>query len=97
MELKILVKINKELYEKTVIAIKKACQHFGLKEPVTIHVYRSNVNYKIPKDDLHQALKLGGASTVETDSREFNLRSGSNDNQLRVRVNTNLHVARIFP
>ena len=95
MDLKVLVQINKELYEKTVIAIKEACAHFGVKESIHIHVYSSNVNYKIPRDDLYQALKAGGASNVETDSRELNFRSGSNDNQLRARINTNLHVARI--
>lgn len=95
MELKLLVSINKDLYEKTVAAIKEACAHFGIKESVSIHVYSSNINYKIPKDDLHHALKSGGASSVETDPRALNFRSGSNDNKLRARVDTNMHVARL--
>jgi len=95
IDLKLLIRMNKELYEKTVVAIKDACAHFGVRESVNIHVYSANINYKIPKDDLHQALKSGGASTVETDSRELIYRSGSNDNQLRDRIDTNMHVARL--
>lgn len=95
IDLKLLIRMNKELYEKTVVAIKEACAHFGVRESVNIHVYSANINYKIPKDDLHQALKSGGASTVETDSRELIYRSGSNDNQLRGRIDTNMHVARL--
>lgn len=46
MDLKLLVRINKALYEKTVASIKEACAHFGIKDSVSIHVYSSNVNYK---------------------------------------------------
>lgn len=95
MDLKLLVRKNKALYEETVAAIKEACAHFGIKDSVSIHVYSSSINYKIPKDDLHQALKSGGASSVETDPRKFNFRSASNDNKLRARVDTNMHVARL--
>jgi len=95
MDLKILIGLNKDLYKKSVAAIKEACAHFGVKESVNIYVYSSNVNYKIPKDYLHQALKAGGAINVETDSRELNFRSGSNDNLVRGRIDTNMHVARL--
>jgi hypothetical protein len=95
VDLEILVGLNRDLYKKTVIAIKETCGHFGLKESVNIYVYSSNINYKIPKDDLYQALKSGGAANVETDSRELNFRSGSNDNLLRGRIDTNMHFARL--
>jgi hypothetical protein len=95
VDLQLRVQLNKELYEKTVIAIREACTHFGIRTSVNIHVYSSNINYKIPKDALHEALRSGGASHVETDSRELNYRSGSNDNKLRARVDTNMHVAKL--
>lgn len=95
VDLDILVRLNRDLYEKTVVAIKEACAHFGIRESISIYVYSSSVNYKIPKDVLYHALRSGGASSVDTDPRELNFRSGSNDNQLRGRIDTNMHVARL--
>jgi hypothetical protein len=95
MDLKLLVDINRKLYEQTVIAIREVCVHFGVRESVNVHVYSSNINHKIPKDVMHAALKSGGASDVNTDDRNLNYKSGSNDNKLRARVDTNMHVARL--
>lgn len=95
MDIKTLVRLNKDLYKSTIAAIKEACRHFGIREGISLHVYSSNINPKIPGDKLHSALKSGGASNVETDSRELNYRSGSNDNKLRARINTNMHVAKL--
>lgn len=95
MDLKLLVDINRKLYEQTVVAIREACVHFGMRESVNVHVYSSNINHKIPKDVLHGALKSGGANNVQTDDRELNYKSGGNDHVLRARVDTNMHVARL--
>lgn len=85
--------LNEALYRKTVAAIRDACQHFGINESVKIHVYSANSNPKIPKELLRESLLSGGAGRVETDPRSLVYRSGSNDNERRARIETNLHIA----
>jgi len=60
-------------------------------------VFSSNLNHKIPKDDLHDALKIGGASGVKTDDHVYDIWSGSNDGIRQQRFKTNLHLATITP
>lgn len=89
----LLVKLNIALYEKTTEALIKACKHFGIQSGVNIHVYSSNINPKISKSELHQALKNGGAKSVETDGRKIRHKVGSNNGQDTVPLVSNLHVA----
>jgi hypothetical protein len=95
MDKNVKIQLNKDLYEKTVIAIKRACEHFGVNVPVDIYVYSAKSNPKIPSDQLHQALRAGGASSIETDSRELSYKSGSNSGKFRAKIDTNLHLAKL--
>lgn len=96
LDMKTLVSLNKSLYLNTVKAIRQACEHFGVRDDVKLLIYSASSNPKISKDDLHRALRQGGAQSVETDSRELVYRSGSNDGKQRGRIDTNLHVARLY-
>ncbi|TLM78187.1 hypothetical protein ACONUD_17895 [Microbulbifer harenosus] len=89
----LLVRLNMGLYENTTKAIADACRHFGIHSGIKIHVYSSNINPKIPKPELHQALKSGGAKAVETDSRKIRHKVGSNNGEDSVPLVSNLHVA----
>ncbi|MGL6162283.1 hypothetical protein [Microbulbifer sp.] len=89
----LLVKLNKALYENTTKAIAQACKHFGINSGVNIHIYSSNINPKISKSELHEALKAGGARSVETDSRKIRHKVGSNNGEDSVPLVSNLHVA----
>ncbi|WP_444919327.1 hypothetical protein ACJJID_00035 (plasmid) [Microbulbifer sp. CnH-101-G] len=91
--LPLLVKLNMSLYEKTTEAIVKACKHFGIQSSINIHVYSSNINPKISKSELHEALKAGGAKSVETDKRKIRHKVGSNNGVDSVPLVSNLHVA----
>ncbi|WP_152558711.1 hypothetical protein [Endozoicomonas numazuensis] len=94
-ELDLLVQLNKELYKSTAEAINKACSHFGLQSDVNIHVYSASINNKIPENDLHQALKSGGANSVTTDSRKLIFKSGNNLGTRAAKIRTNMHVAKL--
>ncbi|WP_444920043.1 hypothetical protein ACJJID_14240 [Microbulbifer sp. CnH-101-G] len=87
------MKLNMSLYEKTTEAIMKACRHFGIQSSINIHVYSSNINPKISKSELHEALKDGGAKSVETDNRKIRHKVGSNNGLDSVPLVSNLHVA----
>ena len=93
--LPLLVKLNMALYEKITQALIEACKHFGIQSAVNIHVYSSNINPKISQSELHQSLKTGGASAVETDSRKIRHKVGSNNGQDSVPLVSNLHVAKL--
>lgn len=95
LDMKTLVELNKDLYRKTMIAIKEACEFFKVTNAINFHIYSVNKNYKIPADSLREALIEGGANKVTTDHRPFNYRSGSNDNKIRARIDTNMHVAKL--
>ncbi|MCH9692677.1 MAG: hypothetical protein K0U59_11570 [Gammaproteobacteria bacterium] len=89
----LLVKLNMSLYEQTTRAIINACKHFDLQSGINIHVCSSNINPKIPRPNLHQALIAGGAKSVETDGRKIRHKVGSNNGQDSVSLISNLHVA----
>lgn len=90
-----LVRLNKELYKSTTEAIRTACRHFGINSEVNIHVYSSNINQKIPANELHEALKSGGASSVQTDERKLTYKSGNNLGTDVQKIRTNMHVAKL--
>lgn len=89
------IKANKSLYTKTSIALKEAAQKLQVKGALNLWVFSSNLNHKIPKDDLHDALTAGGASEVKTDDHVYDIWSGSNDGIRQQRFKTNLHLATI--
>lgn len=89
----LLVKLNISLYTNTTKALMEACKHFGIQSGVSIHVYSSSVNPKIAKSELHQALRAGGAKSVETDCRKIRHKVGSNNGHDSVPLVSNLHVA----
>ncbi|WP_444928582.1 hypothetical protein ACJJIF_11960 [Microbulbifer sp. SSSA002] len=89
----LLVKLNMSLYENTTRALIGTCNHFGIQSGINIHVYSSSINPKISKSELHQALRAGGAKSVETDSRKIRHKVGSNNGQDSVPLVSNLHVA----
>jgi len=94
-DLDFIVRLNKDLYRSTTEAIREACRHFGINHNINIHVYSANINQKIPQKELHEALKSGGASSVQTDPRGFTFKSGNNLGNKSARIKTNMHVARL--
>lgn len=62
-----LVDANKKLYADVCRAIREAAKLLGCCNLLQFWVFSNNSNHKIPKDELHQALKQGGAKSVVTD------------------------------
>lgn len=89
------IKANKSLYTKTSNALRDAARKLQVKGALNLWIFSSNLNQKIPKKDLHDALKEGGASQVDVDDHIFDIWSGSNDGQRQQRFKTNLHLAKI--
>ncbi len=87
------IKANKSLYKKTCIALKEAAQKLQVKGALNLWVFSSNLNHKIPKEELHDALRSGGTSNVKTDDHIYDIWSGSNDGIRQQRFKTNLHLA----
>lgn len=89
----LLVKLNIDLYKSTTEAIAGACKHFGITGNINLHVYSSNINPKIPRSELHEALRSGGASSVETDSRKIRYKVGNNKGTVGIPMVSNMHSA----
>ena len=53
------IKANKSLYSETCIALKEAAPKLQVKGALNLWVFSNNLNHKIPKEDLHDALKSG--------------------------------------
>lgn len=92
-----LVAANKELYSGVCAALIEAARLLGVKDALNLWVISANINPKIPAEDLHNALREGGADSVETDSYPHKYVSGSNDGLLRRSFKTNLHLAKLSP
>lgn len=93
--LQALVRANKKLYTGVSDAIREAAQKLRIRGELNLWVVSSNVNEKIPKEDLHDALRDGGASAVGVAKKPFDIRSGSNDGTSYGMIKkTNLHMAR---
>ncbi|QFT54421.1 hypothetical protein [Microbulbifer sp. THAF38] len=95
MEVDALIKANMQLYEKSTEAIKKAARFFGITESINFHVFSAAKNHKLPKDNLKDALKSGGAKNITTDKRIHLFLTGSNDGEREAEILTNLYVASI--
>lgn len=89
-----LIDANKKLYAGVSKALVEAARMLNVRGSLNLWVISSVINHKIPKDDLHDSLKSGGANSVELDPTPHIYTSVSNDGQTRARVNTNLHLAK---
>lgn len=96
MELQALVRANKTLYSKVCNALVEAAKRLGVSGNVNFWIFSNNVNPKIPKQDLHQALERGGAVSVTTDDKtKHAFFVGSNDGADERKFKTNLHLAKL--
>lgn len=84
---------NKKLYSGVCKAVLEAAKLLGVQGVINFYVISSNINHKIPKEDLHAALKDGGAETVETDDVKYKMWSGSNNGEEGLNIKQNLHLA----
>ena len=92
-----LVAAKKKLYSGVCLAITEAARILGVRNVLNLWVISSNLNKKIPAEDLHNALREGGASAVTTDTQQHKYVSGSNDGLFQLPFKTNLHLAKISP
>ncbi|VUD66792.1 hypothetical protein TDB9533_03696 [Thalassocella blandensis] len=97
MTFKSLVNANKDLYSKVCVAIIQAAKQLGIKNSLNFYVFSNSKNSKIPKEDLHNALKSGGALDVKTDDTRIKQQSQSNDALRTTLPNaiTHLHWAKL--
>lgn len=96
MELQALVRANKTLYSKVCNALVDAARKLGVSGDVNFWIFSNNVNQKIPKDQLHEALTEGGAASVTTDDTTKHVfLVGSNDGTSERKFKTNLHLAKL--
>lgn len=84
---------NKKLYSGVCGAVTGAAKLLGVQGLINFYVISSNINPKIPKEALHEALKSGGAETVETDENKLNIASGPNNGNDGIIIKQNLHLA----
>lgn len=87
-----LVQANQNLYTGVGLAIKEAAIALGVSGDIDFWVMSNNVNPKIPRADLHQALRDSGAKTG-VGKRRYQYRSGSNDGTGERMLITHLHLA----
>lgn len=88
-----LVGANKHLYQNVCAAVIDATKLLGVFGVINFWVISSNFNKKIPKADLHDALKAGGADNVETDDAIIPIFSGPNSGGPGLKFKQNLHLA----
>ena len=94
MSNKALVDANKSLYKGVCKAIHEAAQKLNAKGELNLWVISSNINSKIPKRELHDSLKQGGADAVGVAKKVYQMESGNNEGTRKALVKTNLHLAR---
>lgn len=93
MSLQALVLANKKLYSGVCSAVFNAAKLLGVQGVINFFVISSNINHKIPKDELHQALRDGGADKIETDEKIHLIKSSSNDGNKAIMIKQNVHLA----
>ena len=91
-----LVRANHKLYEDTCKAITGAARMLGVQGEINFYVFSNNKNPKIPKDNLHMALRDGGADSVHTDEHgKYKYDVASNDGrQIFQNLISHMHLAR---
>lgn len=90
-----LVTANKQLYRDVYTAVLDAAKLLGVSGVINFYVISSNKNWKIPKEDLHAALKEGGAQEVETDDHIIEIYSSNNAGLKALKIKQNLHLATV--
>lgn len=96
MELQALVRANKTLYSKVCSALVDAARKLGVSGDVNFWIFSNNVNQKIPKEQLHEALTDGGATAITTDDTTKHVfLVGSNDGTSERKFKTHLHLAKL--
>ncbi len=93
LENQLLIKANKDLYTSTCNAILQATAQLGVPSEINFYIFSRNNNPKIPRDELHKALKSGGATSVETDKRRYKVNTAKNDDSQFITQMTNFHIA----
>lgn len=88
-----LVTANKRLYRDVYNAVLDAAKLLGVSGVINFYVISANKNWKIPKEELHEALKEGGAESVETDNQIFEIYSSNNAGSKALKIKQNLHLA----
>ncbi|GLS26527.1 hypothetical protein GCM10007877_22430 [Marinibactrum halimedae] len=94
METAALIQANKSLYTGVSLAIQEAAKYFGVVGEVDFWIMSNSKNPKIPKPDLHQALREGGAVGSAVAKKNYRYTSGSNDGKERRQIITHLHLAK---
>jgi hypothetical protein len=91
-----LVRANQKLYEGTCRAITGVAAMLGIIGEINFFVFSNNRNPKIPKDNLHMALRDGGATSIETDeSNQYKYNVASNDGrQVFQNLISHMHLAK---
>jgi len=95
MERQALVRANKTLYSSVCQALVQAAKNLGVSGTINFWIFSNNVNPKIPKQDLHEALLTDGKATSVTtdDNSKHVFVVGSNDGTVEQKIKTNLHLA----
>ncbi len=89
-----LISANRKLYSGVCTAILNAAKLLGVDGIINFWVLSSNINHKIPKQELHQALRDGGANSVESDDENILLSfTGPNNGDGGFKFKQNLHLA----
>jgi hypothetical protein len=78
-----LIEANKKLYTGVCNALIEAARFLKVKGALNLWVISSVINHKIPKDDLHESLRTGGAASVDLDPAPHIYTSVSNDGVTR--------------
>lgn len=91
------VQQNQKLYEAVCSALVQAAKVLGVNGTLDLHVFSNKKNPKIPKENLHMALRDGGAESVETDEKTKYVYSvASNDGkEVFDGLISHLHLAKI--
>ncbi len=95
MEAQARVLANKNLYSGVSKSLVDAAKKLGINGEINFWVFSNNVNPKIPKQELHNALLKDGSATVVTtdDTTKHVFHVGSNDGMEERKIKTNLHLA----
>lgn len=93
----ILIRANKKLYGGVCEAVRGAAKILGVSGTLNFWILSSVINHKIPRKDLHDALKEGGAKTVESeDDIVHKMWVKANEGPGRAVFKNNLHLATLF-
>jgi len=89
-----LIEANKGLYQGVCMATQTAARALSVSGELNFWVMSNNVNPKIPKAELHQALRAAGAIGTATARKKYRYISGSNDGTDERMLITHLHLAK---